>query len=692
MKRLAQLMVAVLLLLVGATDLLADGGVTFTNIAAGGNAGITYRRATSPDREAVHIAARAAGPIPIPQMPNFVRDSAQKWHGAPGVALFDYDNDGDQDIYVTNGPGADNSLYANQYIPERRVRFVDVGVAAGVGLRDHDSSGVCYGDIDNDGDKDLYVLGSGFSNHLFVNNGDGTFTDATTSSGTAGPSNYYYTGCSMGDVNNDGRLDIVVATTYHPWLHRQPVFVAGYIPGTEADILFVNQGDNVFTDASASSGILNLLGLAPNGETVTWGIALVDIDQDGDVDIMGAEDAGPSNDDRGLMRLLKNDGTGQFTDQTYSVGLNVNGGFMGYAYADLNCDGTLDFFVTDTGSYLTPQRPSRWYLQNANGTFRNPGLGSLGGTPFGWGVSAFDYDNDADADIIYHGSVDMLRNIIADNPGVLLKNDGDCSATLLYDGDAILQDHRPRVVEGVAVGDLNNDGWDDIVSVSELDVVPGATTFLTFVPFASPVPRSPVFDPIAAFQVGFFPVTPAGLQWISPTLVDGTLAVELNSGGNGNRSAQVTLLGTRGLIANQSAVGKVNRDGIGAVIRFTPAGGKTSLRPVLGGASYASQDSLTATLGLGTAPRGTLEVLWPGGARNRLYGVAAGEKLVLPEIPCGFNNFRPALLAKNPAQHRRSYRQCVRASLNELKGDGVVTSSFARRLETSALRAYDETR
>ncbi|HYO13131.1 MAG TPA: CRTAC1 family protein [Thermoanaerobaculia bacterium] len=669
---------------------MADGGVTFTNIAADDGAGITYRRATSPDREAVHDAAIAAGPIPIPQMPAFVRESAQKWHGAPGVAVFDYDNDGDLDIYVPNGPGANNSLYSNQLVESGQVSFVDVGVVAGVGLQAHDSNGVCYGDIDNDGDKDLYVVGAGFSNHLFENQGNGTFADITPSAGVAGPSNYYYAACSMGDVNADGLLDIVVATTYHPWTHRRPVFVPAVDPGTEPDILFLNTGNNVFTDVSASSGILNLLGNAPNGRTVTWAIALVDIDQDGDVDIMNAEDAGPApQTDRGLMRLLKNDGTGHFTDQTYNVGLNVNGGFMGYAYADLNCDGNLDFFVTDLGSYLAPTQPSRWYLQNANGTFTNPGLGSLGGTPFGWGVSAFDYDNDGDSDIIYHGSVDMLRNIIADNPGVLLQNAGNCTANMLYDGAALLQDHRPRVVEGVAIGDLNNDGFDDIVSVSELDVVP--FNFFRFVPFASPIPRSPVFDPISAFEVGFFPLTSAGLQWVNPTLLDGTLAVEINSADNGNGSAQITLLGTRGLVANQHSTGRVNRDGIGGVIRFTPDGGKTSIRPVLGGASYASQDSLTATMGLGTAAKGSVEVLWPGGVRNRLYDVAAGESVTIPEIPCDFATFQSGLPANaNAAAHRSLYGKCVKESLKDLVKKNVVTQTYANRLEASALRAYDE--
>jgi hypothetical protein len=680
-----------LLLLTGAGAALADGGVTFTNIAAEDGAGITFRHAPAPDRKAQYFAIAAGAPYPIG--PTFVQTAVVggplKWGGAPGVALFDYDRDGDVDIYVANSPGAANSLYSNQLEETGSVGFVDVAMAAGVALVDHESAGVCFGDTDNDGDEDLYVLGLGYPNHLFRNNGNGTFSDITASAGVAAESDWSYIGCSMGDVDNDGLLDIAVATSYHPWNHRKPVFLPGLFDGTDPNFLFLNQGNNVFADVSDTSGIRSPIG-PPDGRTDDWSIALVDIDQDGDVDMMVSESTGPPpGNGGGFPRLFKNDGSGQFTDVTHAAGLAQTGAHMGFTYADLNCDGRLDFFVTDVGSYVNVNGPSRWYLQNADGSFTNPGVGALGGTPFGWGTAAFDYDNDGDSDVVYYGNMEMGAQIAASNPGTLLRNDGLCTATMSYDGGAILQDHRTRTVEGAAVGDLDEDGFDDVVSVSGFDF--NHVNFFLSVPFTSP-PRSPIFDSISGFELEYFRLTPTQQWFLDPEYKDGSLAVEMNSGGNGNGSAKTTTLGTIGLVANQHSTGRVNRDGIGAVVRFTPDGGKTSIRPVLGGASYASQDSLTLTWGLGTAAKGTAEVLWPGGVRNRLYDVAAGEDLVLPEIPCGFDTFHSGLPADAaPAAHREKYGKCVKESLKDLVKGGVVTRAYADRLEASALQAYDAT-
>lgn len=160
-------------------------------------------------------------------------------------------------------------------------------------------------------------------------------------------------------------------------------------------------------------------------------------------------------------------------------------------------------------------------------------------------------------------------------------------------------------------------------------------------------------------------------------LEEGSLSIEVNSGGNANGSATVRARGSAGTLPE----GRVNRDGIGAVVRFQPEGGKPAMRPVLGGASYASQDSLEGVFGLGAAARGTVDVLWPGGVRNRLYDVLAGERVLLPEVPCSYAAEWTGADA---------YHACVDAALEGLEGGGVIGRAERERLLSSALRAVAE--
>jgi len=660
----------------------ADGGVVYTDITSNPANGLAFVRHGSPHREAVLDAANAMSPIPFS---DFLRVRAEetpnKAHGTPGTVIFDFDGDGDLDFYVTNGPDHDNSLFKSQLVETGALTFVDVAASAGVAAHSQESSGVCAGDIDNDGDMDLSVLGVGGPNLLFENRGDGTFADVTAAAGLAGDGRHPVA-CNFGDVDNDGLLDLYVANTYDDWDHRIPVFVTGpHYGGLEHNQLFRNQGGGVFTDVSASSGIENVSNMSGPGLTggaFTWATTMVDYDLDGDLDIFNADNQGANptqySEERGWIRLYENDGTGHFTDVTISAGLDKFGGWMGVDSGDLNCDGSLDVFVTNLG-YLGAGQPSQWFFGSPSGAFTNPGLGDLGMTPFGWGTSMIDYDNDGDSDILYHGGTDIFSIISAENPGVILTNLGDCSGEFDWDQGALQRDHVVRQVESVATGDLNGDGFEDVVTVSDEDIERGF--FLLFTGTFNPPFGSP-FDAVSGLEASFSSrINPGFFTYTNPTVKNGTLGVELSSADNGNGWAEITLVGGVGAVGGAT----VNRSGIGGVVFFTPAGGKTSIRPIAGGSSYGSQDSLAANFGLGQAASGTAEVLWPGGVRNRLYDVAAGERITFPEIPCSYDG---------NWGNRGNYVSCVTHALNDAGQAGLIDANTKARFLQSAKRAFDE--
>jgi hypothetical protein len=711
-----------------------DGGINFHDIAANGGAGVAYHRTPSVT-VAVRHALEASSPIPLNTfVTNQGSFTPQKDHGDPGVAIFDYDNDGYLDIYVTNGPGTPNSLYHNLLGKTGVLQFEDVAAAAGVTATVADSTGVCAGDIDNDGWTDLYVVGVNNShNYLFHNNGNGTFSDITTSAGVAGDGRNA-AACTMGDFDGDGLLDIFVANTHADWSQRDVVLTPEFYDARiQHNQLFMNHstfgddehghdnshgdsrslsnvrgsddhgnghGDDhhgahiVFADESVARGITNFAGL--NGDpTYTWAAAAVDYDGDGDVDIIEADSQGSmARPMVGLNRIFENDGTGHFTDVTLDRGLTAQGSWMGLSFGDYNCDGYLDFFSTNLGRYVGGRtNNSRWFYGSASKVFSDPGIttvpnGGIGGTPFGWGTASFDYDNDGDQDILWYGDEDLVQFLAADNPGTLLRNSGLCTGDFQWDGTSTLdRDNRLRQVQGVAFGDLNNDGFVDVVNVASLQIVPVLTPtnrFLLYTAVLGPVPN--VFSGVASIEVLYTTFTnPGFLTYVPTALPDGDLSIEINSANNGNHWAKVDLVGTK-----FAGVGRNNRDGAGALVRFTPDGGKTIIRPVTDGESHASTSSRQVNVGLGAAVQGTVEVDWPsphGPVRNKLYDVRAGEKILFPEIPCSYDVV---------GQSRKDFDKCVKSSLDQLSDDdnGIVGKGhakelFRKRFEDNMLRAFD---
>ena len=267
-----------------------------------------------------------------------------------GIAWGDYDNDGDLDLYLVNGGGHANKLFRN----DGGGTFVD---ATSGPLGDaHSGQGMAWGDYDNDGNVDLYVANGGSdANKLFRNNGDGTFLDAT--SGPLGDTGACV-GVAWGDYDNDGDLDLYLSRA------------------NQTNKLLRNDGGGVFVDAT--SGPLGDAGL---GAGVDWG----DYDNDGDLDLYLAN-WGTSN------KLFRNDGGGTFADATTGP-LGDTGQSRGVAWGDYDNDGDLDLYLTNWGT------ANKLFRNEGGGTFVDAMSGPSGDTGAGTGVAWGDYDNDGDLDL-----------------------------------------------------------------------------------------------------------------------------------------------------------------------------------------------------------------------------------------------------------------------------------------------------
>jgi hypothetical protein len=665
---------------------LLDAAISFHDIAAGGGAGIDYQRVPS-TTNAAYEALKHQG---IYTFNDLVNNTPDRPRGSPGVVIFDYNNDGYPDIFVTNGPGGGCKLYENLQGKTGKLAFKDVAAQAGVACLDMDATGAVAGDFTNDGFEDLYVLGRNQPNRLFHNNGNGTFTDVTAQAGVGGGT-YSHTSASLGDIDGDGYLDIVVANTYD-WSNERPIFAEPFALN-QPNQLFRNDGHGHFTEVSDTSGIRNLAGVPAGAATITWAIAMVDLNLDGKIDIVQADDQGAippaqfGGLDRGFIHVLNNDGTGHFTDVSQRGGfLSHPGAWMGLSFGDFNSDGHMDIFGSNFGDYAPTlglfsypyhqgSFSSQWFLGQGDGTFVDPGQGDLKADPFGWGTSTLDYDNSGKTDIVYFGHLDVGIALITDNPGALLVNDG--AGHFSRDATALAGTNYNRdEVFGTAVGDLNNDGFEDIVTVSAMNV-----------PDSVPLTRDPgslppngygsPFDPQAYFIQQFRPTGPGTFAWNGYEFSNGTLQVQINSASDDNGWVKVRTRGSFGVIPG----GRVNRDGIGAVVLFTPEGGKEVMRPIVAGSSFASQDSLTADLGLGKAGEGTVEIVWPGGVRNRLYHVHNHERLVFPEIPVSFDT---------PGMSLPEYQARVQQALEALVLAGSLSPEDYGRFLSSALRAFEE--
>jgi enediyne biosynthesis protein E4 len=392
----------------------------------------------------------------------------------PGVALFDYDNDGRLDIYVVNGapladptpkgtiPQKTGPQYWNRLYHHRPDgTFEDVTEKAGLQGTGY-GMGVAVGDYDNDGYEDLYVTAYG-GNKLYHNNGNGTFTDVTQKAGVAG--NGWSTSAAWVDLDGDGSLDLVVLR-YLTWdfddiwcgEHKEgyraychPDYFKPAVP-----LVYHNNKDGTFSE------IAQKIGLSKPGKGL--GLAIADYDRDGQIDLFVANDSM-------FEFLYHNQGDGNFDEVALTAGVAVDldgrtYAGMGVDFADYNNDGFPDIVVTD----LANQRYAL-YQDNRDGTFtyasQNIGVGQMTLPHSGWGVRFIDYDNDGWKDLIIAQGHDLdtielnYPNLHYREPMLLARNTGHGFVDVSGESGKVFR--QAWVARGMAVGDLDNDGRMDAV-------------------------------------------------------------------------------------------------------------------------------------------------------------------------------------------------------------------------------------
>ena len=304
-----------------------------------------------------------------------------------GLAAADVDRDGDIDLYFVGGDGEPNALYRN----DGANQFTDISIPSGLNAI-HLGSGPAFGDIDSDGDLDLFV-GSvqGHANYLFRNDGE-SFTDVIRTSGLSITARNTMS-ASFTDYDLDGDLDLVLAH----W---------GQDPAPDTETLWQNNGDGTFVSASIPSGIADQLitdtGL-PGLFDYTFAPMMSDIDRDGDPDILFASDFRTS-------KVFLNNGDATFTDITdKDVIIDQNG--MGSAAGDYDNDGDMDWYVTSIFDIESsePNPGNRLYRNNGGGAFEDvTDAAGVADGGWGWAVCMEDFDNDGDIDILHVNGWEQL--------------------------------------------------------------------------------------------------------------------------------------------------------------------------------------------------------------------------------------------------------------------------------------------
>lgn len=391
-----------------------------------------------------------------------------------GLAVFDYDNDGWEDIYFVNGshlPGTpsdstkpSNRLYRNL----GGWKFEDVTEESGVGDTGY-GLGCVAGDIDNDGDSDLYVSNYG-DNVFYLNNGDGTFSDATLRLNLSGEARFS-AGVVLFDIENDGDLDLFCGNYQVFQFDKHIERTIGGLPfhpgpgdyPPAKDQLFENTGDGDFRDISVESGIAKLAG-------TSMGSIAADFDNDGDCDLFVGNDSQPNF-------YFVNDGNGRFSEDAVFSGLaydrsGTSNGNMGVDCRDVDNDGWLDLVSTTYQDELPV-----FYKNQGEGFFDDAtNLINIDRSLFphvNWGVGLEDFDRNGGVDL-FVACGHFMDNIRAINDATQMKvrdyvqwngKDGKLQAS----SPESLKDVAVLSARGCAFGDLDKDGDQDVIVLNAND-------------------------------------------------------------------------------------------------------------------------------------------------------------------------------------------------------------------------------
>jgi enediyne biosynthesis protein E4 len=492
-----------------------------------------------------------------------------------GVCVIDYDDDGWQDILFVNSMDwpehkisvSTPALYHNNHDGT----FTDVTRTSGL-AKEMYGLGCAVGDFDNDGRDDIYITALG-GNYLFRNLGSARFADVTAKAHVKDPG--FSTGAVWFDYDNDGKLDLFVSH-YVDWSEstdqfctldgKNKSYCTPELYKGQSATLFHNLGHGIFEDVTRKAGLFD-----PSSKSL--GVALIDYDDDGWLDLFVANDTQPN-------KLYRNNHNGTFTESAFASGIAFSDAGkaragMGADAADYDHSGQAGLVI---GNFTNES--ISLYHNDGSGLFTDKSIASGIQGPSAKSLTFstffFDYDLDGLPDIFAangHVADDVSvtqPSLKYAEPALLFRNRGagrfeDVSNKL---GGALRQ---PVVGRGAAYLDFDNDG--------DLDLLITAS--------------------------------------------NGPARLLRNDNGNQNDMLRVKLVGVR-----------ANRDGIGAKVTVRMPGGTRLSGMVKSGSSYLSQSELPLTFGLGKASEDkvvTVDVAWPGGRKESITGVKANQMITIQE-------------------------------------------------------------